>query len=315
MRQHAALQAVVGPVLNRYHQSPVAGADSTRRYVLHGALALVLVAISARDVAAHDGAFEIRSTAKNGGPLSVGPARDREIEMVQTVCSGGQCTYANNEMAFRTPASDLPEQGLFALKEGTLVRLELIAADAGVSLALGAASLDKPGDSVVLGRATTMHVHPQPIATGSEGQVRDWSLTLRLTTGAKGYSDSAPIALVLTNAPATTTTSTTLPAPECGNGIIEADEQCDLGPDAWSAGHACRANCTLLACGDADGNGVRGASDALFVLRVAVGAQRCDDCLCNVDGVGAGANAADALRLLRFAVGAPGIALSCNACE
>jgi hypothetical protein len=113
----------------------------------------------------------------------------------------------------------------------------------------------------------------------------------------------------------TTSTTSTLPLPACGNGVVEVGEPCDPGSEPWAPGRACADDCTLIPCGDVDGNGARAASDALFVLRVAVGSQACDACLCNVDGAGAGASAGDALRLLRFAVGAPGVTLSCTACE
>jgi len=54
------------------------------------------------------------------------------------------------------------------------------------------------------------------------------------------------------------------------------------------------------------------ASDALLVLRVAVGAASCDVCICNADGTGPVA-ATDALIVLRIAVGEQ-LQLNCPAC-
>jgi len=54
------------------------------------------------------------------------------------------------------------------------------------------------------------------------------------------------------------------------------------------------------------------ASDALQVLKVAVGAATCEDCVCNVDGAGIIA-ATDALLVLRVAVG-QALPLSCPSC-
>ncbi|HYC57011.1 MAG TPA: hypothetical protein VEL28_18905 [Candidatus Binatia bacterium] len=54
------------------------------------------------------------------------------------------------------------------------------------------------------------------------------------------------------------------------------------------------------------------ASDALGVLRAAVGTLECDDCVCDVDTSG-DVNASDALRTLRFAVGTVD-ALDCLEC-
>ncbi len=114
--------------------------------------------------------------------------------------------------------------------------------------------------------------------------------------------------------PGTTTTTTLAPA-GCGNGIVEAAEECDDGNPAWQSGQFCNGNCSIVACGDPDDSGSTTASDALFVLRVAVGAGSCDACLCNVDSNVSGppVTASDALRLLRAAVGQP-IALTCPAC-
>jgi len=48
-----------------------------------------------------------------------------------------------------------------------------------------------------------------------------------------------------------TTTGTTGPAPVCGDGILEGGEACDDGA-ANGPGQACKADCTLNVCGDAD---------------------------------------------------------------
>lgn len=99
----------------------------------------------------------------------------------------------------------------------------------------------------------------------------------------------------------------------CGNGIVEADEQCDDGDATWVRGQACNATCRRLACGDPDDSGgAPTASDALFTLQASVALQGCDECVCDVDDDGA-VRAVDALRLLRRATGQP-LALTCPAC-
>ena len=55
------------------------------------------------------------------------------------------------------------------------------------------------------------------------------------------------------------------------------------------------------------------ASDALFVLRAAVGSESCAQCVCDADGSGA-TSATDALIVLRRAVGQPA-ELSCPPCS
>jgi cysteine-rich repeat protein len=109
-----------------------------------------------------------------------------------------------------------------------------------------------------------------------------------------------PVTTTSTTSTTTTTTSTTTLPSSCGNGIVEAGEDCDAGPVEWAPGQSCR-DCSLLLCGDPDGNGTRTAGDALFVLRAAVQAVTCD-CVCDVDA-STTVTAGDALRLLRVAVG------------
>lgn len=64
------------------------------------------------------------------------------------------------------------------------------------------------------------------------------------------------------------------------------------------------------ACGDPNGGGVK-SSDALFTLKASVGTAECLLCVCDADGNGK-LTSTDALRVLRFAVGGP--ALQCSPC-
>jgi hypothetical protein len=66
-------------------------------------------------------------------------------------------------------------------------------------------------------------------------------------------------------------------------------------------------------CGDPTLDDRVTASDALFVLNVAVGLQSCLSCVCDVDA-STTLSASDALRLLNFAVGIPNITLNCPPC-
>jgi hypothetical protein len=68
---------------------------------------------------------------------------------------------------------------------------------------------------------------------------------------------------------------------------------------------------TEAVCGDINGSGIS-ASDALGVLRTAVGSQECLRCICDADGNGS-ISAPDALRTLRFSVGALK-SLECSYC-
>lgn len=66
------------------------------------------------------------------------------------------------------------------------------------------------------------------------------------------------------------------------------------------------------ACADPTGDGKPTATDALIVLKAAVGGATCDPCLCDING-DAAITATDAFRVLRIAVGQD-IPLECPAC-
>jgi len=73
-----------------------------------------------------------------------------------------------------------------------------------------------------------------------------------------------------------------------------------------------RAVAGSLPCGDLNDDGSVTASDALSILRAAVGTDSCDECVCDVDGSGSVA-ATDALIALNFAVG-ENVDLACPPC-
>ena len=80
--------------------------------------------------------------------------------------------------------------------------------------------------------------------------------------------------------------------------IQAAGEDCDDGDSRFVRGDACGPHC---------------ASDALALLRVAVGLETCDACVCNVDSSPGPVGASEVLRTLSVAVGLP-VALHCAAC-
>ncbi len=111
-------------------------------------------------------------------------------------------------------------------------------------------------------------------------------------------------------------TTTTLSSGFCGDGVVDADEDCDTGSANGRSGNACAAGCIFRACGDPNGSGSVTASDAFFILQVAVGTFVCDDCLCDVQQLpGArSVTASDALTTLRRSVGLP-VSFSCPVCN
>jgi hypothetical protein len=121
----------------------------------------------------------------------------------------------------------------------------------------------------------------------------------------------------------------------CGDGEIDAGEQCDLGAANGQPEACCSALCETIdgcphvtttivetttttaptggeVCGDATGDGILTSTDALLALRTAVGTATCLACVCDVRGTD-GVLASDALAILRAAVGQQ-VVLACAPC-
>lgn len=109
----------------------------------------------------------------------------------------------------------------------------------------------------------------------------------------------------------TSTTSTTLL--DCGNGVVDDTEDCDDGN--VEDGDGCDADCTTdVVCGDVNGNHSVQTSDALTVLRAAIGQPvDCPAVRCDADG-DSKVRASDSLRVLKRAVG-QSIVMSCPVAE
>ncbi len=108
------------------------------------------------------------------------------------------------------------------------------------------------------------------------------------------------------------TLALTLAVSTCGNGIVEATEQCDDGDTAFTFGDYCSQDCVLVSCGRPTNTTepIPTANDALFTLRVSAGLSSCAKRVCDANGSG-DITAVDALRILWLAVGVRG-ALHCQ---
>ena len=95
----------------------------------------------------------------------------------------------------------------------------------------------------------------------------------------------------------------------CGNGTLDALEQCDDGDTEWDSGELCDHSCQLVACGDPNDSGTVTALDSSYILRSSVGLESCDLEVCDTDSSG-GVASTDALMVLKAAVGLP-VTLNC----
>jgi cysteine-rich repeat protein len=123
-------------------------------------------------------------------------------------------------------------------------------------------------------------------------------------------------ATAITNEPDKVAVPASTPCPgaaACGNGTVEEPETCDDGDTDFAPGDFCSATCDDFGCGiptSATATEPK-TSDALFVLRTAVGTVTCDVLVCDVNNSGE-VNTSDALAVLRSAVGQP-VELVCPA--
>ncbi len=124
------------------------------------------------------------------------------------------------------------------------------------------------------------------------------------TTTSVSMTTSTTVSTTLTTTTSSTTTTTT-GAVICGDGNVHASEACDEGAaNSDGAGVWCTGACRIRACGlPVSATAPPKASDALFVLRAAVGTGACDKRVCDANGSGT-ISAGDALLVLQAAVGA-----------
>ena len=105
-------------------------------------------------------------------------------------------------------------------------------------------------------------------------QTGDFVVTVQDAAGQDIQPINPPPHVVLSNITCvgdTTTTTTTTTLPTCGNGFLDAGEECDDGPGNGIPG-GCRLDCFVdRICGDGDGNGVVNVTDAQWVLKASVG--------------------------------------------
>jgi len=256
------------------------------------------------------------STEDGSGTIVVDYPFEDTILVEESVCVAGQCLYTATTPGI-VAEQEQPLEGLFFIDNAIPLTLEIVDLSDEVSLRFDSLILDTPGQIIRLG-FSPFHAHTTYQVEIPEGVEGDFFVTFKITSSAPFYLDSAEYTLLLTNGVHHDTTTTTLGGePICGDGFLSAGEACDDGDTDWVVGGYCRADCTMIACGDPDDSGTTSATDALVTLRAAVGVGSCDSCVCDVDSSGGPApvSASDALRVLRAATGNADMSLSCPICS
>jgi hypothetical protein len=182
----------------------------------HGMALLLVAGLPAHSAApAVDIDMIIASSAAGGGALVLRHDFGLPVLVTPSFSSDGMTRYTTTQPGFE--ALDRPEGGLFPLKNGTPVRMEVAAADPGVSFKIGATSLDAVAEAAPIGEMPNLHVHGEWRLLLPDGVVETHGFAFRLTTTARGYADSPVYTFSVTNSPTggggSPTTTTTLPAP------------------------------------------------------------------------------------------------------
>ncbi|HYB97831.1 MAG TPA: PQQ-dependent sugar dehydrogenase [Candidatus Limnocylindrales bacterium] len=153
----------------------------------------------------------------------------------------------------------------------------------------------------VVGLTRELAVEPEQTLLGTDYVFDHWSDGGGLEHLIQVPPGSTTYTAVFTPADPTTTTSA---SPQCGNAVLDDGEDCDDGDNDFHFGDPCRGNCTRVPCGKPTNSpgAVPVGSDALFTLAAAVGQRSCAATVCDVDSNGH-VLASDALAVLRAAVG------------
>ena len=132
--------------------------------------------------------------------------------------------------------------------------------------------------------------------------------TTTTTVAAVTTTSIPPTTIVSVTTSSTTTTSTTTTTTSTTTTTLGSVTSTTSGGGSTSTSLL-----VPVGCGDAVTDGSVTASDALAILRTAVGISFCLECRCDIDGSGT-VTATDALTALRIAVGQPG-QLLCPPCD
>lgn len=85
---------------------------------------------------------------------------------------------------------------LFPLEHGTVVSLEVLAIDAGLSMRIEGMMVSTAGQTVELGEAPHFHTHPETFISLEDGQEEsEFQMSFRLTTDAPEYEPSDELTL------------------------------------------------------------------------------------------------------------------------
>jgi hypothetical protein len=172
--------------------------------------------------------LQIQSTADGGGALTLVYDFESKVQAFEVFCTENrvQCLYSTIDPGFRAETTAI--EPYYPLRDGTAVRIEIVSADAPLTLSVNGQRLHAPGSSANIGVTPSVHTHPawQLLVPGDE--IGDFRISYRLTTDSPLYTASEVFTSVVTNIappPSPTSTPQVTPTPIACGGDCDADQQ------------------------------------------------------------------------------------------
>jgi hypothetical protein len=206
------------------------------RSIMLGCACAVVLAV-AGTASAHEHMY-IGSDQPHRGMLVLSYDFARKFPLSPNPTGGG---FLGEDPAYNAQVTDDPADGIYRLKNHTLVKMRITAIDPGVSVGFAktplskAVTLTKQGDTAIIGRMPYLHVHPEWLLQVPAGVTGDFHLSFQVF--AAGYRPSVSYAATMTNVPPPTTTTTTLPGQTCAPGSCDDHDPCT---DDSCVGGACQ---------------------------------------------------------------------------
>jgi hypothetical protein len=219
--------------------------------------------------------MQIWSTADGGGALAVQWDFTEKVQTVESFCAPDQssCLYSNIDPGFMAPTEAVAGSGYYRLVDGTTVSLEVVSADAGLSMNVNGQKLYQPGDTALLGTMPAIHVHPSWQLVVPGGQFGDYHISYQLKSGSSAYADSAVYDFIVTNVQPTpdNSTPTPTPTPEAARceGDCNSDRTVTVNELVMCVNMALGSSDACQAC-DADGDGTVAIDEIIAAVGAAL---------------------------------------------
>jgi len=199
--------------------------------------------------------MSIWSSAAGAGTLTVRYDFSTSVSVFESFCTENRssCLFSAIDPGFMAPATDTPPIDLFRIADGTVLRIHLVAADAGVSLNINGIKLSQVGESALLGTMPSIHVHAswQVVVPGDRAGT-ELSLSFRVSADG-AYDESDVVQARVLPLAASEETPTPTPTVAACAGDCDGDGAVSMG-EVMTGVHLALEEEDLDACAVCDAN-------------------------------------------------------------